>query len=131
MGELNKVRTCQEILQLRGRRGHASSNLIAACAGEHDTNASLNQTGEKLLITPCARSRGGWESARAKLKTAVLPGRYVDVIPGATAFLFDLCEIGAFIPVRFRVVVIREGVESRSLAFSSGNQSIRHANDGG
>ena len=52
----------------------------------------------------------------------------------AATLLLDFDEIGAFVPIRFDVVVgvvvPRDGVEARGFGDAAGDDGIRHADDG-
>ena len=48
---------------------------------------------------------------------------------GAPAFLFHLGEIRSFIPVRFRIIVERDGIETRAFRLALRYDHVGHADD--
>src|ERR1700683_829783 len=55
----------------------------------------------------------------------------IDLAAGAPPLFLDLREIGAFVPVRFEVVVVGNGVDSRESSRSPSEDAIGHRDDGG
>src|SRR5882762_2364795 len=49
---------------------------------------------------------------------------------GSAAFLFHFGEIRAFVPVRFGVVIVGNGVETRSFGSAAGDDGVRHTHNG-
>src|SRR6202021_1741541 len=80
-----------------------------------------------MRLTSCARS--GEESAVRKDWQKSLSQIGVNVAADAATFFFDLCEVRTLVPVRFRVVVIGDRIDSGGFGSPAGKYCICHADD--
>src|SRR6266481_467868 len=128
------MRAREEILEFWNRGGHTTCKFVASNSGEKDAVAVRGEVRPKLP------SGFGWrnastgcrdESRIVNCRQVEILRSDVDVTTSASAFFFDFRKIGALIPVRFRVVVIRYRVEQGRLRVSPREECVGHAYDRG
>src|SRR6266404_976659 len=126
----------EKISEFRFGRRHTTHNLVSTNACEYDPISLRGQAHPNLRVSTAiiAGSRHKTVPSRFGMLFGLgfefwLLRTDVDVPTPATAFVFDFREIGAFVPVGFGVIVIRDCVEARSFGFAAGDDDVGHADD--
>src|SRR5271155_5509317 len=122
----------QQISKFGHRSWNSPEKLIATnTLKKHAVVAGL-KTSDVIcvLVDIGSRTRRSGEGIGVKDRVPMIPKIQSHVSTNSAALLLDFFKKGRLIPVWFRIVVVRNGVEPRSFRESSRGKGIGHANDG-
>src|SRR5580658_1056637 len=131
--EGSKVGPSNEIRDFRGWRGYSAGNLVAADARQHNAITSGAYGSGALtvgLVQTAVKSGSHSKLISFDLEQPRILATEVNMKADASALFLDFAEIGPFIPVGFRIIEIRQGIEPGRCDASLSDNSIRHADDG-